>query len=134
MIDKRPVRYIIVGALCAVIHNFIVIGSSFFGIHYVVSTLISYFVVVIIGFFSHTYFTFSQTMTVPSFLRYASAMVMNYPLSILAMFLLVNVAGLSVPIASPLATVILMAWNYFASRWAILARSRAPTKFKTDDS
>ena len=73
-------------------------------------------------------------MTVPSFLRYASAMVMNYPLSILAMFLLVNVAGLSVPIASPLATVILMAWNYFASRWAILARSRAPTKFKTDDS
>lgn len=134
MIDKRPVRYIIVGALCAVIHNFIVIGSSFFGVHYVVSTLISYFVVVIIGFFSHTYFTFSQTMTVPSFLRYASAMVMNYPLSILAMFLLVNVAGLSVPIASPLATVILMAWNYFASRWAILARSRAPTKFKTDDS
>jgi putative flippase GtrA len=73
-------------------------------------------------------------MTVPSFLRYAAAMVMNYPLSILAMFLLVNVAGLSIPIASPLATVILMGWNYFASRWAIFAKARAPANVETDDS
>ena len=133
MISKRPVRYIIVGAFCASVHNLIVIGGSFFGVHYVISTLISYVVVVLIGFFSHTYFTFSQTMTVPSFLRYAAAMVMNYPLSILAMFLLVDVAGLSVPIASPLATVMLMGWNYFASRWAIFTKGRWGANARTDD-
>lgn len=123
----------IVGAFCACVHNFIVIGSSLFGVHYVISTLISYVVVVLIGFFSHTYFTFSQTMSVPSFLRYAAAMIMNYPLLILIMFLLVDVAGFSVPIASPLATIILMGWNYFASRWAIFTKGRSVANARSDD-
>ena len=133
MINKRPVRYLIVGVFCAAVHNLIVIGSSVFGVHYVISTLISYVVVVLIGFFSHTYFTFAQTMSVPSFLRYAAAMIMNYPLSILTMFLLVDIAGLSVPIASPLSTVILVGWNYFASRWAIFDKVRAFPNVETDE-
>jgi len=133
MIDRRPVRYVLVGALCAGVHNLIVIGAHYFGVHYVVSTLISYVVVVLLGYGLHTFFTFSRSLSFGAFARYAAAMVMNYPLSVLTMFLLVDIAKLSYPLASPLSTLMLMGWNYFASRWAISARTRALPPVRTHD-
>ena len=134
MLDKRPLRYGLVGLLCAVTHNLIVIGGHDFGIHYVVSTLMSYVVVVLLGYFLHTFFTFSQPLSLVAFGRYSGAMVMNYPLSVMTMFLLVDIAKLGYPLASPISTVMLMGWNYFASRWAIAAKVRSISQVRTHDS
>jgi len=118
-------RYVVVGLACALLHNAVMIGGDLLGIHYVVSTLISYFVVVVFGFALHCGFTFSQPSSVRVFLRYAAGMATNYPASIVLMFLFCDGAGLSVAVAAPLTTVLLFAWNYLAARWAIVRRPAA---------
>jgi putative flippase GtrA len=89
-------------------------------------------VVVTIGFLLHANFTFSQQATGGSFVRYAVAMAANYPVSILLMFIFVNILHLVVAIASPLSTVILIVWNYTVSRWAILEKARATRGIQND--
>jgi putative flippase GtrA len=116
-------RYLLVGLTCALLHNTVMIGSDLLGIHYVVSSLISFVIVVICGFALHSCFTFERRPSAKSFFRYAGGMATNFPASIVLMFLFCDVAGLSVPVATPLATVLLVAWNYLTTRWAITGPS-----------
>jgi putative flippase GtrA len=116
-------RYLLVGLTCALLHNAVMIGCDLIGIHYVVSSLISYAIVVVCGFALHSYFTFEQHPSVKSFLRYAAGMASNYPASIVLMFVLCDLAMLPVWAAAPIATVILFAWNYLTTRWAIAGKS-----------
>jgi putative flippase GtrA len=113
-------RYFLVGLTCALLHNAIMIGGDLAGLHYVASNCISFATVTSFGFLLHCAFTFEQRPSVKSFLRYAASMAANFPASIALMFLFCDVAGLTVPVAAPLATVVLFAWNFLASRWAIV--------------
>jgi putative flippase GtrA len=70
----------------------------------------------------HARFTFSQPLSARSFLRYALGMATNYPASIALMFVFCNLAGLPVAVAAPVSTVLLFAWNFLTSRWAIAGR------------
>ena len=116
-------RYLLVGLACALLHNAVMIGGDLLGFHYVVSTLASYAIVVVCGFALHCYVTFGRRPSAKSFLRYAASMATNYPGSLVLMFLFCDVAGLAVPIAAPLATVVLFAWNFLTTRWAIAEKS-----------
>jgi hypothetical protein len=49
-------------------------------------------------------------------------MALNLPLSLAGMFVLVDLAGLGVPIAAPAVTVMLAAFNFVGGRWALRAR------------
>lgn len=113
-------RFLIVGGTCALLHNLIMIAGDFAGLHYVVSSLISYCVVVVTGYALHRAFTFRGSAQNASFPRYALAMAANLPLSIAVMFVLVDLVGLPVFIAAPAATVLLFVWNFTVSRWAIV--------------
>lgn len=116
--DPR-LRYLLVGGLCAATHNAIVIGAAFAGVHYLASIGVSYVVVVVLGYGLHARFTFGEPSSIASFAKYAVAMLGNYPLTAALMFLACSVFRAPVAIASPAATLVLVAWNYFASRWAI---------------
>jgi putative flippase GtrA len=118
MIRSAP-RYVIVGLTCTLLHNAIMIGCDLIGIHYVVSSLISYGIVVVVGFALHSWFTFQQTPSIKSFLRYAVSMAANYPASVALMFVFCDLARLPVAAAAPLSTLVLFAWNFLSSRWAI---------------
>lgn len=118
MIRSVP-RYAVVGVTCALLHNAIMIGCDLIGIHYVVSSLISYAIVVVVGFALHSYFTFVQNPSVKSFLRYAVSMAANYPASVALMFVFCDLMRLPVAVAAPLTTFVLFAWNFLSSRWAI---------------
>ena len=111
-----------VGGFCALTHNAIMIGGSALGLHYVATSAVSYAIVVVLGFGLHTRFTFSVRPEFPAFLKYAAGMALNYPIWIALMFLLYGVARLPMVAASPLGTVLLLAWNFAMSRWAILRR------------
>jgi putative flippase GtrA/SAM-dependent methyltransferase len=115
-----------VGLTCAALHNAILIGLDRFGVHYVVSSVVSFVVVVVVGYALHTKVTFQAARGFASFVRYAAAMSANYPLIVALLFLMVTLAGLPVLIASPAGTLILFGWNYLASRWAIV-RARSLT-------
>jgi hypothetical protein len=54
----------------------------------------------------------------------------NLPLSLAGMFVLVDLAGLGVPLAAPAVTVMLAAFNFVGGRWALRAR-RAQSRRQT---
>ena len=116
-------RALAVGLLCAVLHNVIMIGADRIGVHYAVSLVVSFVVLVVLSYWLHSGWTFrGAERSTGSFARYVLVMSANYPASLAGMFALVDLAGLSVPVASPLLTVLLFGLNFLGNRWALRAR------------
>ena len=115
-------RALTVGLVCALLHNAIVIAGDFAGLHYALSLTISFAIVVLVGYWLHSGWTFKGTKRGgSSFARYVLVASANYPASLVGMFLLVDLMGLPVPLASPLLTVVLFAANFLGNRWALRA-------------
>ena len=121
-------RFFTVGLACALLHNAIMIGGDWAGLHYVATSFISFAIVVAVGYWLHSGWTFPGAARGRTpFARYALTMATNLPLSIAGMFVLVDLAGLPVPIAAPAVTVLLAAFNFVGGRWALRAQSRRQT-------
>jgi putative flippase GtrA len=115
-------RFFSVGLLCALLHNAIMIGGDWLGLHYVASSFASFAIVVLLGYRLHSSWTFPGAQRDGiSFARYTLTMALNLPLSLAGMFGLVDVAGLGVPLAAPAVTVMLAAFNFVGGRWALRA-------------
>lgn len=115
-------RFFTVGLACALLHNAIMIAGAWLGAHYVTSSLVSFVIVVLFGYWLHTTWTWPRAgRGRVSLARYTLTMSANLPLFIAGMFVFVDVAGIGVPIASPAVTVLLMAFNFVGSRWALRA-------------
>jgi putative flippase GtrA len=117
-------RYLTVGAVCALVYNLITIGCDFAGLHYLPATLISVAVVAPLGYFLHCRFTFRKAHSLEGFLRFMAGIALAYPLLIALMMLFCSGLGLPVIIASPLATAVLVVFNYLSAHWAIVRRLR----------
>jgi putative flippase GtrA/SAM-dependent methyltransferase len=127
-------RYLAVGATCAVLNSLILIGLDRLGIHYVVSSLIAFVVVVSVGYSLHSWFTFRVRSGLSTFALYVVALAANYPLQVLTLYLLVDLLSLPIVVASPISTLALAGWNVFATRWALVRRPpRTDGAFSTDD-
>jgi putative flippase GtrA len=121
-------RFFTVGLACALLHNAIMIAGDWFGLHYVASSFVSFSVVVAVGYWLHSGWTFPGAARGRTpFARYALTMAANLPLSIAGMFVFVDLAGLPVAIASPIVTVLLAAFNFVGGRWALRAQSGRQT-------
>ena len=126
--QHTPARFLFVGLACALLHNAILIGLDRLSVHYVISSAISFVACVAVGYLLHTRYTFSVAVGLASLWRYTLAMAANLPLSVSLLFVMVDLLSIPVALAAPATTVLLFAWNYLASRWAILrpARSAQP--------
>ena len=124
-------RFFSVGLLCALLHNAIMIGGDWLGLHYVASSFVSFAIVVLVGYLLHSAWTFpGAPRGAMSFARYTLTMALNLPLSLAGMFVLVDLASLGVPIAAPAVTVMLAAFNFVGGRWALRA-GRAQSRRQT---
>lgn len=123
---RTPARFAIVGLICAAAHNAIVIGAGWWQIHYAPACVISFLVVVVLGFVLHVRFTFEQPATAAAFWRYSVGMAANYPLTLVLLFLMCDLAAWPVAVAAPSATVLLFVWNFVTGRWAIVRKPPAP--------
>ena len=119
---RTSTRFAVVGFLCAATHNAILIAADLWRVHYALSCAISFVVVVALGFALHARYTFHQPPTAASFWRYCASMAANYPITLALLFVMCDIAGWSVAIAAPTATVLLVLWNFLASRWAIVGK------------
>lgn len=118
-------RFYTVGLTCALLHNAIMIGGDWLGLHYVASSLVSFALVTSFGYWLHSVWTFPRAERGRTpFARYVLTMSANLPLSIAGMFVFVDLAGLPVAAAAPLVTVLLAAFNFLGARWALKAGSR----------
>lgn len=121
--STRPVRrYIVIGLICATIHNAIMFACDAIGVHYTIAMVISFSVVAPISYGLHSFYTFERDLTRMRFLRFAGGLFMGFPINLVLMALLISGIGLGVPVATLLCTGLLFLWNYFAARWAILVR------------
>jgi putative flippase GtrA len=118
----RFVRYVGVGAICAVLNNIVLIAIVGTGFGYLPGLMIICLPMLVIGFALHTILTFEVKPTASAFLRYSLAMLANYPMWIAGLFMLCDVMKLPILIASPVGTLFLFFWNYVSTHWAI-ARS-----------
>jgi putative flippase GtrA len=117
-------RFVFVGAACAALTNILVIGLAGFGIHYFFSTALAFVPVLCVGYGLHTNFTFHSAASWPSFIRYTLAMLMNYPIWIIGLYVLCDLFGVSISLATPTTTALVFSWNFVSARWALLAPPR----------
>lgn len=120
----RTLRYTGVGAICAALNNVLIIGGSFLGVGFVVTSVFAFVVVTPLGYFMHTNFTFRRSPSVGNLLRFYSTTASGFPVFIVLMSIFCNGFGTPVFIATPLATVALYFWNYALAHWAVLHRGR----------
>lgn len=120
----RTARYTMVGAICALVYNAVMILGDLAGGHYVPMTVLSFGTVTPLGYLLHSRFTFRERLSLRGFLRFASGVAAGFPLSLLSMAILCAGLGLPVVIAAPIATITLLLWNYASAHWAILDRWR----------
>lgn len=118
-------RFILIGGVCALLNNILVIGLSHCGIHYLGATLLAFGPVLVVGYALHTVFTFEAPASWLSFGRYALAMAANYPIWIVALYTFCDLLGFSVTIAAPVTTTLVMLWNYSSARWALFVAPSA---------
>lgn len=117
-------RYLLVGGASALLSNAILITFDHFGIHYVVSCLVSFVITLILAYGLLTHWTFGAERSLGGLLRYGAAMALNVPLSIAMLFVLISRGGLTMAIAAPAATVMLTAFNYLVAATLMRPRSR----------
>ncbi|MGC2221063.1 MAG: GtrA family protein [Methylocella sp.] len=118
-------RYVFAGAACAAMNNILVIGLAGFGIHYFFSTALAFVPVLCVGYGVHTNFTFHSSASWPSFIRYTLAMLMNYPIWLIGLYVLCDLFGVSISLAAPTTTALVFSWNFISTRWALLAPLRS---------
>jgi putative flippase GtrA len=120
----RGRRYTIVGAVCAVVYNLIMITSAFAGLHYLPASFIAFAFLTPFAYFLHCRFTFRKAPSIDGFLRFTGGAALGYPLSLGLMALFCTIFGLPVLVAAPLTTVTLFIFNYMSAHWAIVRRLR----------
>jgi putative flippase GtrA len=98
-----------------------IVGAAL-SLHYALSSAISYTVVVLLGFALHTRFTFLEKPELRAFAKYAAGLAFNYPIWVVLMFLLNDIARIPMLFSSPIGTGLMLVWNFAVSRWAILRR------------
>lgn len=123
---RRTGRYAQVGLVCALINNAVVIGLDHYGVHYALSVTLGFLIVTIAGYLLHCTYTFSAKATLAGWIRFVTANLSGFPLSMGSMFLLCDVVHLSASVAMPIATVLLFAWNYLLAELLIGRSARIP--------
>ena len=117
---NRAPRYAVGGVLCALVHNIIMISLDHVGLDYKISLLISFAVTAPLGYVFHAAVTFQKTLNWQRMRRYMTGVTSGFFVSALLMFIFCTLLRLPVPIATPIATVLLFFYNYLLARWSIL--------------
>lgn len=118
----RTMRYVFVGAICAVVNNAVIILGDLVGWHYLPMTVFAFVIVTCLGYVLHCRFTFAERSSLRGLMRFAFAAAASFPLSVAVMASLCSGLHLPVVVATPVATVVLFLWNYAAAHWAIIGR------------
>ena len=115
----RTARYTLVGGICAVSYNAIMIFGSKAGGDYVSLSVLAYLVVVPVGYLLHARFTFRTRLSWQEFVRFALAVAASFPVYFCVIAALCSGLRLNIAVAAPLATIAMYCWNYASTHWAL---------------
>ena len=122
----RFLSYAVVGGICAAL-NLVALWllTSTVGLHYLLSTMISFFTLTPVGFWLQKLVTFRTPRTAAGFEwpRYLATMGSSFAANLLLMYVLVSLAGLWYLAASVVVTLVLLATNFLVNdRWSFALR------------
>ena len=115
----RPARFVAVSLACAGLNLGLLALGDAAGLHYWTSGLGVFGIVLLVGYFAHTFFTRGSAPDLLAFARYAGTMSMNLPLHALILWLVCGNLGASSFAGGAVSLVILTAWNFAGVKWAI---------------
>lgn len=119
LFDNRPTRYLVVGAICAVANNIILIASDAVGLHYWFAVLLTFVLMVPPSYVAHALWVFGVRATWHAFGRYVAGTLSSLVVATLAIGLLCGVLLLPMVAAAPIATLTMVLYNYLMTRWAV---------------
>ncbi|MEO6153662.1 MAG: GtrA family protein [Croceibacterium sp.] len=119
---RQPVRYFVSAAVCVLVNNILLIVGD--GLHapYVPLLAATSWVSGTIGYGLHSRLTFRQRLTWGGYARFLGGIALAFPIALGLLAALISLAGLAMWIAAPVATVIMLAYNYLNARFATLRR------------
>jgi len=115
-------RFALVGVLCAFLSNVSVIALAHVGFGSLVASMLAFPPVLLGGYALHSMFTFGAPPARTSFVRYALAMLANFPVWAAALYVFGDLLNVPITVVAPATTLLIFLWNYVAARWAFLPR------------
>jgi putative flippase GtrA len=114
--------YVLVASFCVVLNNLIMIGLDHGKVRFELAQLISAMVLLPVGYWLMSHSVFKRERSWNSFRLYSIALLSNYPVQFVFLWLLCDRLALPMVVSAPISTLLLIVWNYTSCRWA-LARS-----------
>ena len=121
---RTPFAYAAIAGCCFALHNAVIILADRAGMPLWLAVLLSFVIVGGTGYLLHSVFTFRRPLAPITFVRYVIAMVANIPLAFVIIWFWHQHIGLPMVLASPLASVCMLALNFLLGRWAIVMPNR----------
>lgn len=121
---RTGLRYVAVGAACALLSNILLVGAVMTGAHYIVAGLLTIAPILAISFLLHCFVTFEVPPTAEAFARYSVTALPSYPLWFVSIAALSDGLGAPIWAASPIATGIVFLWNYIGTNWSLRGAGR----------
>ena len=123
---RRIPRYTLVAIFCALIHNMILIGMDALGATVLLCQVASAAVLLPLGFWLQSYVTFRCERSWSGFLRYSAALITNFPIALVVLWLVRDELALPMWAAAPASSAALFCWNYLTSNWALSKADSRP--------
>lgn len=89
------------------------------GITYVFAVIVTTALMIPFSYSLHSLFTYRVKASFGSIWRYTLSQAVNAPLAIVLYYVSCDLAGLSMMLATPVVTVLMVIWNYATSYWSI---------------
>ncbi|PXW78172.1 putative flippase GtrA [Blastomonas natatoria] len=116
---RTPIRYLTIGAGCAVLNNAILIGADFSGLHYTAATALTFVTTVPLAYAAHALWTFNARLSWRGLARFVAGSLSSLMAAGLTIAALCGGLALPMVLAAPLATAVMVLYNFFMARWAV---------------
>ena len=126
LLDRSPVRYLVVGGVCAALNWALMLLVD--GDRYLLSSLLLFVPMGTLGFVLHAYWTFREQPSLRSWLAYLIGMLPGSAVSLAILAVVRDVVGLPLSLALPATVAIMTASNYLVS-WCTIS-GLAPRRFR----
>jgi putative flippase GtrA len=113
-----------ISVVCFVLNNLLLIGMDALGQPLWATLAVSATTMIILGFVLQSFFTFEARLNWPAFGRYTLMMLPNIPLAYALLWLLNDRLSMPMHFAAPIATTLMLLWNFAGSTWALHKRAK----------
>ena len=119
VVGQRNQRYLGGAVLCALINNVVLITGDWLALPLTANVLAAWLAGSLTGYLWHSAVTYRSPRSFAGLFRFLTGTLLGIPLAWLVLFVLRELIGLPMWLASPVMTLVLFLYNYLNARFAI---------------